>query len=485
MGWGKGSGALTGLAFAPCGDAMTAGNEGIGNARRIARYVVATRLSDFAPQVVERAKDLCLSSIGSAVLGAGMAVPRTVSEFVRAQRCAPEAGVIGHGFATSAELAAMLNCNASHCTELEDVAWPEAQYTCCLIPAMFSLGQHLGSTGAAVIEAIIVGFEVAARPGMVCSNHGAAARGFLSCANNGTIGAAAGAAKLMGLTEAQVCDAVTLAASMGGGLVRQTGSAAHVVEAGFAARDGITAAKLARLGIGGNPDILDGRAGYYDALAGQPELTFELAVGGNARILAVGQKKYPCCYMLQRIIDGVRSLAREHGFAGDEVAEVRVEVNAAFPAIMKYPRPADVEQARFSLPHVVAAALAGEPMDVGTFSEDRLNHPSIVAGRDRVRMIVRESWGQDQLGGRDVVTIELVDGRTFQTVCTRAHGDAEDPLTREETLEKFFACTGELLAAELRDEVADALCRLEEVANVGGMMERLATEVRLAEAARA
>src|SRR3546814_9793696 len=94
---------------------------------------------------------------------------------------------------------------------------------------------------------------------MICSNHGAAARGFLSCANNGTIGVAAGAAKLMKLDRAKIRDAVTLAASVGGGLVRQTGSAAHVVEAGFAGRDGIMAATLAARGLGGNPTILDGK----------------------------------------------------------------------------------------------------------------------------------------------------------------------------------------------------------------------------------
>src|SRR3546814_3141765 len=82
----------------------------------------------------------------------------------------------------------------------------------CALP----ICQALGSSGREVIEAIIIGFEVAARPGMICSNHGAAARGFLSCANNGTIGVAAGAAKLMKLDRAKIRDAVTLAASVGG-----------------------------------------------------------------------------------------------------------------------------------------------------------------------------------------------------------------------------------------------------------------------------
>src|SRR3546814_14807962 len=73
-----------------------------------------------------------------------MAVPAILADYVRSMNGPGPAGVIGFGFSTSAELAAMMNCNSSHCTELEDVAWPEAQYTCCLFPALFSLGQSLG-----------------------------------------------------------------------------------------------------------------------------------------------------------------------------------------------------------------------------------------------------------------------------------------------------------------------------------------------------
>lgn len=442
-------------------------------AERIAHYVSATRLEDFAPEVVDYAKDLCISSIGSAVLGAGMAVPRLLAGYVQAMTGPAEAGAIGLGFATSAELAAMMNCNASHCTELEDVAWPEAQYTCCLIPAIFSLGQKLGSSGRDVLEAIVIGFEVAARPGMICSNHGAAARGFLSCANNGTIGVAAGAAKLMKLDSARIRDAVTLATSVGGGLVRQTGSAAHVVEAGFAARDGIMAASLAALGLGGNPTIMDGKAGYYDALAGQPEIDFALGTGSDARILAVGQKKYPCCYLLQRDIDAVKALVAEHGIDADAAAEVIVEVNRAYPTIVKYPEPKDVEEARFSLPHVVAAALAGEPMDFRTFSEAKLHDLAILRHRDKVRMIVHDEWGYDQLGPQDVITIRMADGAEYRATCTTAHGDAEDKLSRDETIAKFMACTDGLLPPELQRKTVDTLTRLEEASSVAELLDRL------------
>src|SRR3546814_10226928 len=71
----------------------------------------------------------------------------------------------------------------------------------------------------------------------------------------------------------------------------------------------------------------------YDALAGQPEIAFDLGTGSDVRVMAVGQKKYPCCYLLQRIIDQVKALVSAHGIAPDAVADITVEVNRAFPTI--------------------------------------------------------------------------------------------------------------------------------------------------------
>ncbi len=451
-------------------------------AQQLAHYVVTTDLTQIDPEVVERAKDLCISSLGSAVLGARMKVSGTMASYVRAQGSTAEASVIGFGFGTSAQLAAMLNCDSSHCTELEDVAWPEAQYTCCLIPAVFTLGEKLGSSGLDVIEAVIIGFEVAARPGMALSNGGAAARGILSCANVGTLGVAAAASKLMKLDEQATCAAITLAASVGGGLVRQTGSSAHVIEAGFTARDGIMAAELAALGLGGNPSILEGKAGYFDALGGLPDLALSPGTGSDLRVMAVGQKKYPCCYMLQRIIDCLKDMIESNGIAADAVAEVRVEVNAAFPAIMKYPEPRDVEEARFSLPHVVGATLVGEPMGVSTFSEAKLHDPAILAQRGKVRMIVHDEWGYDQLGAEDRITIELRDGSRIEGVATVARGDASNPLSRAETLEKFDRCVEGLLAPEVQARVASDLETLETIADVRRLMRDLAETADVATA---
>ncbi|WP_313808418.1 MmgE/PrpD family protein [Sphingobium sp.] len=428
---------------------------------RIADYVRQTTLDDFDQSVVERAKGLCLSALGSMVLGSRMEVAQAMADYARALGGTPQASAIGFGMRTSTDMAAALNCISSHCTEYEDVAWPEAQYTCFLLPAAFTLGEALKASGRAVLEAVILGFEVAARPSMTTSDHGAAKRGFLSCANIGTMGAAAAAAKMMGLDADAMRDAIALAPSLGGGLVRQTGSAAHVVEAGFAARDGIMAAELARRGIGGNPTILDGPAGYFDALAGQPDIRFELGTGKDLRVMHVGQKKYPCCYLLQRIIDGLRELVSANGIGIENIARVEVEVNEAFQNIVKYDAPLDVEQARFSLPFTVAAVLAGEAMDWRTFSVEGLANPEIVKHLDRVGAVVIPGSGFEQLSKSNRIVVHLKDGSSVAITCTVAHGDAVDPLSVEENAQGFREKTSGLLSQEAIEEVIHLVGRLE------------------------
>ena len=230
---------------------------------RLAQYLCNTGYDDIDAAVIERSKELALSSLGSAVLGANMEVTRIMAEYAKQSGAHAEAGVIGSSFRTSAEWAAVLNCTASHCTELEDVAWPEAMYTCFLFPTVFTLGEKLHASGRAVLEALVLGYEIAARQGTICTEGGGASRGWLTGAHLGAIGAAGAVAKLMGLGEEQTRNALSLAASMAGGLIRQTGSGAHVIEAGLAGRNGIMAAALASRGLTGNPTILEGKSGYW------------------------------------------------------------------------------------------------------------------------------------------------------------------------------------------------------------------------------
>ncbi|MCA8888323.1 MAG: MmgE/PrpD family protein, partial [Parvularculaceae bacterium] len=430
-----------------------------------------TTIDDIGGAVIERAKNLCISSLSSAVIGSGMTVARLLTDYVRNIDAVQDATVIGTNLRASAEWAAALNCSASHCTELEDVAWPDATYTCFLVPTVFSLGEKLGASGARVLEALVIGYEITSRSGMTTTDGGAMTRGWLTCSAMGTIGAAAAAAKLMRLDADKTLNAIAVAASLGAGLNRQTGSGAHVVEAGFAGKNGVMAAALAASGLTGNPTILEGPAGFWDAISGCPDLEFELGKGDDFRVMSVGMKKYPCCYLSQRIIDGVLDIMAGENLSADDVVEVEVGVNRMFPQILKYPTPRNAEEARFSLPHIIASAISGESMFVDTFTEARVADPALIRQRDKVKMIVHPEWGDAQLGEKNTLVINTTDGRKIARNCRTARGDPSNPLSREELMARYLKFSDSVMKRPALEKSADMLATLEDLDDVSLLMQ--------------
>ncbi len=439
----------------------------------VAAYIVGTGYGDFDAETVHRAKALFLSSLGMMVAGSKTPSGQVLAEYAKSAGSAGESGIAGMGFRTSAELAAFVNATAAHSTELEDDSWPEAMYTCHLIPAVFALGEELQSSGKDIIEAFIIGYEVQARPGMILTNGGATERGNLSAPHLGAIGVAAAASKLLGLDQHKTTMALSLAVSQASGSTRQMGTGAHLFEAGVAGRNGITAAKLAKLGLTGVTDILEGPKGYFDALAGMPEIDFHLGTGKDLRMMEVGFKKYTACYLMQRVIDGIMELASAHEFSADDVAEVIVEVNLTFPEIIKFPKPKDGDEARFSLHHSVAVALSGEDITMWSFSDEAVLDPALQKHWDKTTIRVNPDWPRAIYGEANPVTIRLKDGREVEKLCAIAHGDPEDSLSDTEVGHKYMSCCDDILTPENARNAEGLVWQLDKANDVRDLMHIL------------
>lgn len=439
----------------------------------VAHYIVSTGFDDFEAEAIHRTKALFLSTLGMAVAGSKIHSGQVLARYVREIGAVGVSGVPGSGFRTSAEMAALASATAAHSTELEDDSWPEAMYTCHLIPAVFALGEQLKSTGKQLIEAFIIGYEVQARPGMILTNGGATERGNLSAPHLGTIGVAAASSKLLGLNEQETTMAISLAVSQASGSTRQMGTGAHLYEAGLAGRNGITAAKLAALGLTGEANILEGPKGYFDALAGHPHIDFKLGVGKDLRMMEVGFKKFTACYLMQRIIDGVSEIAAENNIAADDVAEVVVEVNPTFPEIIKFPTPKDGDEARFSLHHSVAAALSGEPITLRTYSDEGVKDPGLQQHWNKTTIVVNDDWPRAMYGDSNPLTVKLKDGRRFDKLCVIAHGDPEDTLSDAEVGHKFRSCCEGVLTPNKTQEAEELVWKLDSLDRVDQLMDVL------------
>jgi 2-methylcitrate dehydratase PrpD len=134
-----------------------------------------------------------------------------------------------------------------------------------IVCAALAAGEAASVPGAAVLDAVVAGLEVALRVRYALSAH--EARGWDVRGTCGRLGAAIAAAKAFGLQRTAVHHAFGLAATAAGGLRAAGGTmtAAHVI--GSAAADGVEAALLARAEFTAAPAALEGRRGFAALMA--------------------------------------------------------------------------------------------------------------------------------------------------------------------------------------------------------------------------
>jgi 2-methylcitrate dehydratase PrpD len=443
--------------------------------KQVAEYICDTNYEDLHQDVIDKAKALSVSALGMAVAGSRIHAGMVLADYARSAGGRPTASVIGTGLRTTAEMAALVNATAAHSTELEDDSWPEGMYTCHIIPSVFALAEELGASGRQIIEAFVVGYEVQARPGMIVTDGGALPRGWLTAPHIGAIGIAAASSKLLGLDRYQTQMAISLAVSQASGSTRQMGTGAHLYEAGIAGRNGISAAKLAKLGLTGDSNILEGPQGYFDAIAGMPDVEYRLGKGRDFRVMEIGFKKFTACYLMQRIVDGVMEIVDQNDLAASAVESVTVEVNPTFPEIIKFPQPQNGDESRFSMHHCVAAALLREEISVRTFTDEGLRNPRLREQWSKTRIVVRPEWKRAILGESNPLTVRTTDGREFKKLCVVAHGDPEDPLTDTEVQQKYMGCVEGILAPDRALRGAELIFALDTLNDIRELMTILSS----------
>ena len=135
--------------------------------------------------------------------------------------------------------------------------------SCVIVPTALAVGEATGASGAEVLAAAIVGFEVVARLGLLASRE-FQNRGFHPTSVLGVFGAVATVSRLMGVSAVVGRNATGLAGSMASGLMEylSDGSSAKQVHPGWAAQAAVTAVRLAQAGATGPARVLEGTAGY-------------------------------------------------------------------------------------------------------------------------------------------------------------------------------------------------------------------------------
>src|SRR5438552_1541063 len=190
---------------------------------RLAGFVHGLDLAAIPPSAREHAKLCTMDTLGIAFAAVGEPAAVAAATVARRAGGAPEATLLVHGGRVPAPMAALANGTAAFSHNFTDTT-----LSCVIhggpvaVPAALAVGELAGASGAAVLTSIVAGYEVMTRVGNAI-NAGVARmahhrKGYHPTATCGVFGAAATAAKLLGLSVDGITHALGVAGSLASGL---------------------------------------------------------------------------------------------------------------------------------------------------------------------------------------------------------------------------------------------------------------------------
>jgi len=418
----------------------------------IADFVVKSRWEECPTLAVEAARRAILDCLGVMLAGSVEPAARLVQAVAEAEGGQPLCTVVGTGRRTGAVWAALCNGTAAHALDFDDTNFVMMGHPSApVLAAALAAGELALADGRALVHAFLLGFEVettlAAAINPAHYNHG-----WHATCTLGTLGAAAAAARLLGLDAQQTRMALAVAASQASGLKENFGTMTKPFHAGHAARSGVLAALLAREGWTASEQALEGPQGFIRVLgAGKRDPEALASLGAPWKILASGVavKPYPSCACTHSVIDSTLELRRAHGLRPEDVAAITIGVNALVPNILIHSDPSTGLEAKFSAEFSAAAALVDGAVGISTFRDEKTQDPAIRELMRRVRVVVDpEVPGDLERHVWTRVTIRLTDGQTLEIGPREVPGHPSNPLTMDALREKFGGCAGLVLPAD-------------------------------------
>jgi 2-methylcitrate dehydratase PrpD len=437
---------------------------------------LAGRLADLgrpplAAAAREAAKDRLLHGIGVTLTSCQFPAAVVAWRSVRSE--SGGCTVLGRPARLSPEAAAFANAVAAHSSLQEDCGpgglRDGSHPGTYVIPAAMAAAEASGASGTQLLTALAVGYEAVGLLGEIAPPS-IVARRFRPVGILGPIGAAAAAAALLGCSPAQMAAALSIAANTAAGFGQGfvAGSMEPYLHAGFAARNGMLAARLAAEGAAAAPDAFEGPFGLfqtYGGTAGQP-----LTAGSGPAIGRLGTKRYAACLQNQETIALIIGDLPVPVDAA-RISHVRVfrpstpGNGTASPGVGSSPPFGSMLQRQMSARFTAAAALLGRPVDDARYFDSAAGDDSAAAVASRIELISTED-------GPVRVEVTLADGEELV-----AEGDRSGVLRPEpaEIRARFRARAGSVLGPAAADDVARIVGQLETERDITRLMEALRT----------
>jgi 2-methylcitrate dehydratase len=443
-------------------------------ARKIADWALKTKYEDLAPQVAHEVKRRMLDSIGCA-LGAWTSGPaRVTREAAMDVPLNGGASIFGSEHRTTPDLATFTNGALVRYLDFNDTYLSlEPAHPSDNIPAAWAVGQVTGADAKRIIAATAIAYELQCR----CCDAASLRKHGWDHVYYGALSTALLASYLYGLSPEQTEHALGIA-GVCNFATRQTrtGQLSMWKACAFsnAARNGVFAANLARMGMSGPNEIFEGPKGLFKMVTGP----FEPKWAGEPSDWMIMQtyiKYWPAEYHSQSAIDAGLQLREQIGNP-DNIEGLLIEsFEAAVSIIGSEPekwRPTSRETADHSMGYCLAVALIDGDVTRESFKTERLQDPRVLSLLDKIKIVETDECNKGYPKGiPNNLIVKLKDGRTLSKRVDFPRGHAGNPMTDDEVVAKFRRLAAGVVSDATQQRIIEQCMNFEKLSDVSELLQ--------------
>ncbi|MFT5658815.1 MAG: 2-methylcitrate dehydratase PrpD [Gammaproteobacteria bacterium] len=323
---------------------------------------------------------------------------------------------------------------------------------CGVFPALLAFTQAENKMDEKeFLTQLLIGYELGARAGLAlhrtaCDYHTSGAWVTIACAAMG--------ARALGLSVQQTREAIGIAEYHGprSQMMRAIDAPTMVKDgSGWGAMVGVSAAYLAESGYTGAPALTVEADDVADIWAD---------LGQRWYINEQYFKAYPVCRWAQPAVEATLTLCREHSLTADMIETIEV-ITFHEGKRLATALPETTEQAQYSLPYPVAAALVYGELGPDQVSQSALSNPEVQRLASSMMLLEDDAYNAVFPERRIArVVINTKSGSRFESAATEARGDPEAHLSDAEIRQKFHRFSHPVIGSSKAGEIETAIDNL-------------------------
>jgi 2-methylcitrate dehydratase PrpD len=420
-------------------------------------------------EVVEKAKHHILDTFAAMISGSNLPPARAAFQFARDFTGDKTATIVASKMTSSPPEAAFINGMLAHSDETDDShEFSQSHPGCAVVPAALAAGEKFGIDGLRFLRCVTLGYDIGPRVTMSLG-----AIEFRNSSHKSThaiasiFGAAAAAGCAASLDARQMRWLLDYTAQQSSGIGAWNRDTEHVekafVFAGMNARSGVTSALVVHAGFTGIDDIFSGDDNYFQAYApnANPRELIE-KLGERYEITRTNIKKWTVGSPIQAPLDAIDNILKRRPVDPSEVKTIVVRLAGTEARVVDNREIPDI-----CLQHMVAVMLLDKTASFqAAHDKPRMKDPAILRIRAKVQLVPSEDLERLEPARQAIVEITLKDGTVLSDRVTDVRGTVENPMTREEVVQKCRDLVEPVVGKTNATNLIDKVFGIEKVKNI-------------------